>query len=441
MYHRLLGSLVGCLLLAAAPLRTQDTIKITIEAGKHDLKNVPVCVPLSLPKAVATITHARVSAGGQELEGQLTAPGITTEQLAPTAAGLIRRDLHVILPALKKGEPLMLATKLVKEIVAPDTTGFLWWEQKRDEQTDLIFDVLSGIKRRPVLRYMHAAYDTSTPEKRNQTYKVFHHLYDPEGKRLVTNGGHTDPYTDEKKLLYPHHRGLMYAFNKISYGEDLKKTADTWHAKPGDTNQSHDTVLIEEGGPVLGRHRVRITWSGAKDDVFATEERELTAYNVPGGILVEFASKLKTAGGKVRLDGDPQHAGFQFRAANEVAEKTAKKTYFLRPDGKGDLGATRNWDPKTKEGPVDLRWDAMSFMLGEQRYTVAYLNSPRNPRESRFSERDYGRFGCYFEHELTEDHPLIVDYRVWLQDGEMTGDQVQALYDAFAQPPRGVVKK
>jgi len=48
---------------------------------------------------------------------------------------------------------------------------------------------------------------------------VFHHLYDPTGKRFVTNGGHTnDNITDAKKLLYPHHRGIMYGFNKCSYG-------------------------------------------------------------------------------------------------------------------------------------------------------------------------------------------------------------------------------
>ena len=197
------------------------------------------------------------------------------------------------------------------------------------------------------------------------------------------------------------HESVQEYFAAVALGtstvEDLKQKADTWHAMPGDTHQEHEKVLRQEEGAVLGRHRVLVRWHGAKNDVFALEERELTVYNVPGGTLVEFASKLKTAGGKVKLDGDPQHAGFQFRAANAVAEKTAKQTYYLRPDGKGALGATCNWDPKTKEGPVNLPWDAMSFVLGDKRYTVAYLNSSKNPKESRFSERDYGRFGCYFE--------------------------------------------
>jgi hypothetical protein len=165
----------------------------------------------------------------------------------------------------------------------------------------------------------------------------------------------------------------------------------------------------------------------------------MTVYGIDGGTLLEFASRLKTTDGKVRLDGDPQHAGFQFRAANAVADKTAKQTYYLRPDGKGKPGETRNWDPKNK-GPVNLPWDAMSFVLDGQRYAVAYIDHPNNPGEKRYSERDYGRFGCYFEYDLTPENPLVIHHRIWLQRGEMTGDQVQALSMNFTTPPRVGVK-
>src|SRR5262249_59918429 len=104
---------------------------------------------------------------------------------------------------------------------------------------------------------------------------------------------------------------------------------------------------------------------------FATEERELTAYAVPGGTLIDFASILKTDLKSVKLDGDPQHSGFHFRANMDVANKTKGETYYLRPDGKGQPGETRNWeakkpDPKT----VNLPWDAMCFVLDGKRYTV-----------------------------------------------------------------------
>ena len=89
---------------------------------------------------------------------------------------------------------------------------------------------------------------------------------------------------------------------------------------------------------------------------FAKEKREVTVYNVPGGTLFEFASNLDALKPPVHLDGDPQHAGFHFRANNEVMTKTQKETYYLRPDGKGPLciqngkgpDETRNWDPPPK---------------------------------------------------------------------------------------------
>ena len=113
-------------------------------------------------------------------------------------------------------------------------------------------------------------------------------------------------------------------------------------------------------------------------------------------------------------------------------EKNTKETYFLRPDGKGEKGKEINWDPKTKKGPVNLPWDAMSFVLGDKRYTVVYLDHPSNPKESRHSERDYGRMGSYFEYTLTKEKPLKVRYEIWLQEGEMTMPQASQLSRQFA---------
>lgn len=279
-----------------------------------------------------------------------------------------------------------------------------------------------------MLRYQYKALDESSKEAREHTFKVYHHLFDPEGTRLVTKGpgGH-----------YTHHRGLFYGFNKVSYGDNKK--ADVWHCT-GDAHQSHEKILSSEAGPVLGRHRVLIAWHGPGKEVFAREERELTVYNTPGGRLIEFASKLVPTMVPVKLDGDPQHAGFHFRGDNEVDAITSKQTYYLRPDGQGKPGETRNWDPKTRQGPVNLPWNAMSFVLGGRRYTVAYLDRPQNPKEARFSERDYGRFGSYFEYTLTADKPLLLDYRIWLQDGEMTGAAVNRLDRDLVEPPVVTVK-
>jgi hypothetical protein len=425
----------AALLLGAGPAAAQPKAIATIEVDNVVPAGTPICVPLSLPPEFGKTTEVtvRVVSGDPEVfkgPGQLTAPGLATEHIAPAAKGQVRRDLHLwFVP----GKGAISKISVFAEPFDPKVVKKFTWQNKPGEYADLLLDT------RPVMRYMYKAYDASSPENRDKTYKVFHHLYDPEGKRIVTNGGQTnDPLGDPKKLLYPHHRGLMYAFNQITYGAGKK--CDTWHAKPGDTHEQHNKFLLVEAGSMLGRHRLAVDWHGPDNEVFAREERELTVYKVPGGTLVDFASVLRTAGGKVKLDGDPQHAGFQFRAHNDVAVQTAKETYYLRPDGKGKPGETRNWDPKTKAGPENLPWDAMSFVLGGQRYTAAYLSHPSDPKPSRWSERDYGRFGCYFSYDLTEQNPLTVQYRVWLQEGEMTGPLCEAMYLAFTSPPKAVLK-
>src|SRR5262249_7973786 len=158
---------------------------------------------------------------GVAVDGQLTAPGLTTEQVPPTGKGQVRRDLHFILPGVKRDAVLNLQCAVhTGSSPVPDPSSFLWHD-KKGEFADLEYVAArGGARRTPVMRYMYKALDESSTDARDLTYKVFHHLFDPEGKRLVTNGG--------PKGLYPHHRGLMYAFNKITY-DGGKKKADTWH--------------------------------------------------------------------------------------------------------------------------------------------------------------------------------------------------------------------
>ncbi|MDY0165026.1 MAG: PmoA family protein [Thermoguttaceae bacterium] len=390
-----LGLWLAVTSFAAPPAPT-----LVVEAGDHSRTQAPVCVLVDVPEGVQSAILTLPD--GATIAGQVTAPGI----LQDAKDG--QRELHFLLPAIGKGESLEL--KAAFSGAAPEGPAFSWHDTP-GESALLQYDG------KPVLRYMYAAFDPNNVE---ETKKVFHHLYDPRGQRLVTKG---------PGGLFSHHRGLFYGFNRIDYG---KGRVDVWHANGGE-HQKHVEFLSEEAGPVLGRHCVLIAWNGRDGAAFAREKREMTVYATPGGRLVEFASQLESTVGPVKLDGDPQHAGFQFRASQEVADGDQKLTYYLRVDGQGAPGQTRNW-PQNKQ-MADLPWNAMSFEIGGDRYTAVYLDHPENPKEARYSERTYGRFGSYFEYELDEGKPLDLRYRVWLQDGEMDVDDAQALSDAFVNPP------
>ena len=207
---------------------------------------------------------------------------------------------------------------------------------------------------------------------------------------------------------------------------------------------------------MFGRDVNEINWRGTDGQPFATELREMTAYKLHDGTQIDFASTLVTLAGKVRLAGDPQHAGFQFRASQDVPDKTKDQTYYIRPDGKAEPGDFRNWSANPNETEINkqhinLPWNAVCITLpveietrGEKstenrRFTICYLDRPDNPKPSRYSERDYARFGSYFEYDLTEEHRLNVRYRIWIQEGEMSVEQIQALSDSFVNPVKVTV--
>jgi hypothetical protein len=82
----------------------------------------------------------------------------------------------------------------------------------------------------------------------------------------------------------------------------------------------------------------------------------------------------------------------------------------------------------------------MSFVLGANRYTVAYLDHP-NPKEECFSEREYGRFGSYFDYTIEKDRPLAVKYPLWAQPGRMKLEEVATLSRDFIEPVQVKVRE
>jgi hypothetical protein len=394
----------GLLLLLVCLCPQQSaTLQISVEAGKHDRRNCVVSVPVSIPESSAGATTAILEdGGGKTIAGQI-------------ANG---KELRFVLPELKADAKATFKVTFIREGSKVDEV--FAWKDSPNDHAEL------SLGKRPLLRYQYASLDESSKEARTATFKIYHHLYDPKGEKFVTKG---------LGGLFPHHRGIFYGFNKVTYGDGKK--CDVWHCT-GDAYQSHEKFLLAEAGPVYGRHKLAIDWHGVKKEVFATEERDLTVYSLPGGTLVEFASELTPVIAPVQLDGDPQHAGFHFRASQEVPDKTAKQTYYVRPDGPGKFDETRNWPGQKTH--VNLPWDACCFVLGDQRYTVAYLDRPENPKEARFSERDYGRFGSYFEKKLEKDEKLRVKYRLWLQEGEMKVDEISRLSADFTDPPKVTVQ-
>lgn len=297
---------------------------------------------------------------------------------------------------------------------AADDASFVWKNDEAAGRADLF------LGEQPVVRYVYP-YDASTKERAFETYKPFHHVYGPGTQTEITQG------TNGKQ--FPHHRGVYVGWNKTGFeGQSL----DFWHCTKG-AHQKHVKFVELKGDKTLGRMVAEIHWNDGNGKPVIIETRTLTARREPAtnGWQLDWSSKLASQRGEITLDGDRQHAGFQFRAAPEVGAKNSAR--YMRPanfEQKPD--AIQVGDAGMPPPHIDLTWFAMNYQVGEQRFTVEYFDNPNLPKPALFSERPYGRFGTFFKAKIAADKPLELKYRLVISTGEApTVAAIQKRYDQF----------
>lgn len=294
--------------------------------------------------------------------------------------------------------------------------GFSWVTDEQAGTSDLLLDG------KPVIRYMFA-FDNSTPEKTHDTYKVFHHVYGPASGRQITKGAGGK---------YTHHRGIYVGWNKTSYGDG--KQYDFWHCSKG-AHLRHIKFVKQLADADHGEMTAEIHWNDPQGNPVIRELRTISVSRQPGlvGWKIDWSSVLESQVGKITLAGDRQHAGFQFRADQPVAESNGAT--FLRPaEHPQQPQAIQVGDKGNPPPHINLNWFANSYELDGQRYTVEYFDNPNLPKPSLFSERPYGRFGTYFKTTLDESTPLELKYRLIVSEGEVPSVKaIQQRYDTFVE--------
>jgi hypothetical protein len=245
-------------------------------------------------------------------------------------------------------------------------------------------------------RYMYA-YDRSTEEKGIETYKTYLHVFDTEGKAPITKGDGG---------LYTHHRGIFIGWMKLSCNGKLY---DRWHMKGGE--QIHRKFTVQEADATHATFTSLVDWTDENGRPLVTEERTMTFRRVPAPVYqsIDFSSKIAAVAGDVELNGDPEHAGVQFRPSDEV-----RKTTYVFPG--------QNVDPKEAR---DLSWIAETIGIKGKLYSVIALNHPDNPKDMKISaHRPYGRFGYFPKTSIKKGESCTFKYRFLVAEGEMLPAEV-----------------
>ena len=399
------------LMISACCFAQSESAKLTlrVSAPNVDCVDVPVHAVIELPEQFARVPAEQISVVLKEKDrtGSGVPGQIVTEQG--------EAQLWWVLPQAK-ARSTSTWTATLKRRERADSEAFSW-KDKKGEYLDLLFNS------RNVTRYMYA-YDKSTPQRTFETYKTFHHVFDAQGENLLTNGPDgVHSYT--RKITYPHHRGIFIGWNGLEFEG---KRYDFWHM--GGAAQKHQKFLQQTAGPVLAKSTSLIHWIDNNAQTIIAEQREVTVFRQsdPTILLLDFCTELKAVGGDVLLNGDPEHAGMQYRPHNDVASgsKDVKAAYLFHKDG---------INPKKDK---DLPWAAMSYGLNDRRYSVLYMDHPDNPKPTIYSAyRDYGRFGAFFKQKINAGQTLTLNYCIWVVEGKMPERQVLAgKYSAFVDSPK-----
>lgn len=261
---------------------------------------------------------------------------------------------------------------------------------------------------KPILRYMYAR-DTTDDAKTFDTAKVFAHVLADDGETTLTKGAGGK---------FPHHRGIFIGWNKLKQGG---KSHDLWHVR--NTVQKHREFEATEAANTGASITALIDWIGIEGEPVLEEKRTYKVISEDDAhTVIDFTSILTANHGDVELNGDPEHAGVQFRPSQQVAENQSA-AYTFHKEGV---------DPKKDR---DLPWVAESFQVGDDWWSVQHMNHPANPDGARWSAyRDYGRFGPFTVVNIADGKSVTFRYRFRITKGKtQERDQLQASFEQYSK--------
>jgi hypothetical protein len=247
-------------------------------------------------------------------------------------------------------------------------------------------DLVLTANGRKVASFERAPHD---PAHHLETCKVFHHVFSPDG-RLLTKGQGGE---------YPHHRGLFLGWNQMQWhGAGY----DFWHCRNGETQQFRSFVPASTLGLRDDWQVAAIDWCVADGTPIVREHRALRARELGIDVtILDVRSDLLAAETTVKLAGDPQHAGEQFRALQQFAEQDATPVRYVRPASA--FGEANDvWK--------GCEWIAAVLPMAGGEVTVLRIEGANNPKPTVWSTRAYGRFGATFSTNLEPATPLRLSW-------------------------------
>ena len=259
----------------------KHVFKLKVSAGEYDRVNELVVAPIWF-EGIEPYPIEMVDEEGNEIFGDITEPqnrkllelAKENEIEDPKDIGSLKIpwELTFQLPRLEAGKSITYTCRRVERNVPP---RLYQWDDDKTKIATLNHDG------QPIFRSMFEKIDNSSQERRDATYKVYHHVFSPDGERLLTKG---------PGGKFPHHRGIFFGYNRISYELDGPKKADIWHLRKGESQNAEQ--MFHRGGVTSARCMATLSWKGQDDMAFAVERRDLLFHKSGDATCVDVLSLI-----------------------------------------------------------------------------------------------------------------------------------------------------
>lgn len=398
-------------------LSAQVIARLTVEAGGQDRKNTPVSVNLDEITFLndSVLQFSEIKRGGK----------------VPVAFQVENSPHGRFLWWVMQGE-----TPSGKERVYELSSGNGRAAETGGNITSSLEDgglvIRSGDK--SVLRYQ---YETMyPPEGIDTAFKrsgFIHPLWSPEGKVLTT----------VQPRDHYHHYGI---WNPWTHTEFRGDTIDFWNLSQRQGTVRFAGFTSTESGPVYGGFRARqehVAYPYGEDKTVALNEVwDVRVFNLRDGVwLWDFTTELNCATTDPVTLLEYRYAGFGFRATEQW---TNQNSSVLTSEG----NTRKNADGTT------AKWCIMKGETDGSDAGILFMSYPANynfPEPLRIwpENANGGRGDMFFNFAPTKNmdwklepgKTYVLRYRMLVFDGDLSAEQAEQTWQAFAHPPQVSVEK
>lgn len=395
-----------CLVMSVHPLGVSasgKTFFVTVAAGSLDRRET--IVSFTLPEELKAKSYGLRDASGGLIQLQVDAKRLAT----------------FVLPELKAGATKKYRLEELKASARSAAEGVHLVRQGNK------LKITSAS--RPVLTYQAQADELPSPEIKPIFRRggYIHPVYTPSG-RIVTDDYPADHY---------HHHGIWYAWTKTEFEG---RHPDFWNV--GDGTGTVEFVAVDEtwNGPVhagfTARHRY-VDVSAPKPVTALNERWEVIVYRVGQGkrpySMFDLITTDECATSSPLVLQEYRYGGMGFRGHRQWLEKD--NCFFLTSEGKDRATghATR------------ARWCHIGGRVDGQLAGVAILDHPGNfraPQPMRINpDQPFFNYAPsqMGEFKIEPGKPYVSRYRFIVYDGPPDKDELDRLWNDYANPPQVTV--